>query len=200
MINLKQILAKAEELFLSYGIKSITMDDFATRMGMSKRTLYQYVSDKDELVCKTMKNHLEQERKAVLEISKRNDNAIDEIFEIGKHVLVHLRKMNPSTIYDLQKYHPDGWKIFVEHKNTFIYSCILNNIRKGIKQGLYRGDFNPDFIAKFYSARTELVVSQEVFPFQKYSVQEVYAEYLKYHVRAIASGKGLKYLEKQKLI
>lgn len=198
--GLKQILAKAEELFLNYGIKSVTMDDFSSRMGMSKKTLYQYVSDKDDLVCKTMKNHLENEKKAIGEIRNRNGNAIDEIFSIGRHVLVHLSKMNPSAMYDLQKYHPAGWKMFLDYKNTFIYSCILENIQKGIKQRLYRNDFNPEIVAKIYSARTEIIVSQDVFPFPKYTVMEVYAEYLKYHVRAIASEKGLKYLEKQKLI
>lgn len=199
-MNLKQILSKAEEIFLSYGIKSVTMDDFAGKMCMSKKTLYQMVSDKNDLVKKTMKNHIESEKKAVQEICRQNENAIDEIFAIGRHVLVHLSKMNPSAMYDLQKYHPEGWKMFVDYKNTFIYSCILGNIEKGIKQGMYRDDFNPDIVAKIYSARTDLVVSQEVFPFPKYTVMEVYAEYLKYHVRAIASEKGLKYLEKQKLI
>lgn len=199
-MNLKQILSKAEELFLSYGIKSVTMDDFANKMCMSKKTLYQYVHDKDDLVKKTMKSHIEAEKKAMQEISRQNENAIDEIFAIGRHVLVHLSKMNPSAMYDLQKYHPDGWKLFLEYKNTFIYSCILGNIEKGIKQGFYRNDFNPDVVAKIYAARTEIVVSQDVFPFPKYSVMDVYAEYLKYHVRAIASEKGNKYLEKQKLI
>ena len=199
-MNLKELLTKAEELFLSYGIKSVTMDDFASRLGMSKKTLYQFVSDKGDLVKKTMKNHIEAEKRAIQEISRQHENAIDEIFEIGRHVLVHLSKMNPSAMYDLQKYHPDGWKLFVEYKNTFIYSCILGNIDKGIRQGLYRDDFNPDIVAKFYAARTEIVVSQEVFPFPKYTVMDVYAEYLKYHIRAIASEKGLKYLEKQKLI
>ncbi len=198
-MNLKQILTKAEELFLSYGIKSVTMDDFAGKMCMSKKTLYQFVNDKDDLVKKTMKSHIEAEKKAMQEISKQHENAIDEIFAIGRHVLVHIGKMNPSAMYDLQKYHPDGWKMFVDYKNTFIYSCILSNIEKGIKQGVYRDDFNPDIVAKFYSARTEIIVSQDVFPFPKYSVMDVYAEYLKYHVRAIASEKGIKYLEKQKL-
>lgn len=199
-MNLKQILTKAEELFLSYGIKSVTMDDFAGKMCMSKKTLYQFVNDKDDLVKKTMKSHIEAEKKTMQEISKQHENAIDEIFAIGRHVLVHLSKMNPSAMYDLQKYHPDGWKLFVDYKNTFIYSCILSNIEKGIKQGMYRGDINPDIVAKIYSARTEIVVNQEVFPFPKYSVMDVYAEYLRYHVRAIASENGIKYLEKQKLI
>lgn len=199
-MNLKQILAKAEEVFLNCGIKSVTMDDFAGKMSMSKKTLYQLVSDKNDLVKKTMKHHIENEKKAVEEIRKNNENAIDEIFAIGRHVLVHISKMNPSAMYDLQKYHPEGWKMFVDYKNTFIYSCILDNLEKGIKQGIYRDDFNPDIVARIYAARTELVVSQDVFPFPKYSVMDVYAEYLKYHVRAIASEKGLKYLEKQKLI
>lgn len=198
-MNLKQILAKAEELFLSYGIKSMTMDDFAGRMCMSKKTLYQFVHDKDDLVKKTMKQHIENEKRTIQDICRTHENAIDEIFAIGKHALVHLSRMNPSALYDLQKYHPEGWKMFVEYKNTFIYSCIHGNIEKGIRQGMYRPDFNPDIIARIYSSRMEIVVSQEVFPFPKYTVMDVYAEYLKYHVRAIASEKGLKYLEKQKL-
>lgn len=199
-MNLKELLSKAEEIFLSYGIKSVTMDDFAGKLGISKKTLYQFVSDKNDLVLKTMKLHLETEKKAILEICRQNENALDEIFEIGRRVLVHISKLNPSTMYDLQKYHPEGWKMFLDFKNTFVYSCILSNLEKGIRQGVYRKDFNPDIVAKIYAARTEIVLSHDVFPFPEYTVAVVYAEYLKYHVRAIASEKGIKYLEKQKLI
>lgn len=176
------------------------MDDFAGKLGISKKTLYQFVCDKSDLVQKTMKNHIETEKKAIQDISRQNENAIDEIFAIGRHVMVHISKMNPSAMYDLQKYHPEAWKLFLDFKNTFIYSCILENMERGVKQGLYRSDFNTDIVARIYAARTEIVVSQEVFPFPKYNVIDVYAEYLKYHVRSIATEKGLTYLEKQKLI
>lgn len=199
-MNIKELLSKAEEIFLSYGIKSVTMDDFAGKLGISKKTLYQFVCDKSDLVQKTMKNHIETEKKAIQDISRQNENAIDEIFAIGRHVMVHISKMNPSAMYDLQKYHPEAWKLFLDFKNTFIYSCILENMERGVKQGLYRSDFNTDIVARIYAARTEIVVSQEVFPFPKYNVIDVYAEYLKYHVRSIATEKGLTYLEKQKLI
>ena len=164
-MNLKELLAKAEEIFLCYGIKSVTMDDLAGKLAVSKKTLYELVNDKDDLVKKTMKSHIEAEKKTIQDICRLHENAIDEIFAIGRHVLVHISKMNPSAMYDLQKYHQEGWKIFVDYKNTFVYSCILANIEKGVKQGLYRDDFNQDIIAKFYAARTEIVVSPEVFPF-----------------------------------
>ncbi|GIV33526.1 MAG: TetR family transcriptional regulator [Chitinophagales bacterium] len=198
-MTLTQILAQSEETFLVYGIKSITMDDLARKMGISKKTLYQFVRDKKDLVRKVMKYHLENEKKAILQIIRQNDNAIDELFALGQRTLPYLSRINPSVLYDLQKYYPDCWKMFLDFKNTFIYSLVLENLKKGIAQGLYRDDFKPDIVARFYSARTEIVVSQEIFPPPKYALAEVYAEYLKYHLRAISSANGLKYMSKLKL-
>ncbi len=175
------------------------MDDVAREMGISKKTLYLHVSDKSDLVNKTMKNHLQRERAAIKEICQQSNNAIEEMFEIGKHVTVHLRSLNTSIVYDLQKYYPQTWRIFMEYKISFVYSVIFQNIKKGINDGLYREEVNPDIIAKFYTSRSEMLVNQEIFPFPEYTVMKVYEEYLKYHIRGIATAKGLRYLQKQKL-
>jgi len=197
--GLPSILSKAQELFFQFGIKSITMDDLSKGMGISKKTIYKFVANKADLVNKTMSIHLENEKERITHISKESENAIDEMFQIGKHVVQHLRFLNPSVINDLRKYYPETWQNVMDYKNSFLYSIILNNINKGIKQGFYRKGINPEIISKIYSARSEVVIDQAIFPYSSYTFIEVYTEYLSYHIRGIATQEGLKYLEKQKL-
>ena len=198
--GLAKILLKAEELFLLNGVRNTTMDDLATALGISKKTLYLSVSNKEDLVYKAFEYHMEQEKSFVTEICQNSANAIDEMFEIGKLVTRHVRNMNPTVIYDVKKYYPEAWALLDEYKNTFIYAHILENIKKGIKQGYYRGDFNPDIIAKLYSAKADCVVDQQLFPFTDYTIISIYNEYLRYHIRGISSEKGLKYMEQLKTI
>ena len=199
MSDLHSILSKAEQLFFNYGVKSITMDDLSRHLGMSKKTVYLYVSNKADLVDKTMDSHLAREKENITKICAESKNAVDEMFQIGKLVTSHLRYLNPSVVYDIQKYYPETWAKLLDYKNSFLFSVILKNIEKGIEQGFYRQDINPDIISKIYNSRSEFLVDSEVFPFSKYKLLEVYVEYLKYHIRGIASDKGLKYLEKQNL-
>lgn len=199
MSNLQNILLKSEQLFFSYGVKSITMDDLSKHLGVSKKTVYLFVSNKADLVDKTMESYLGKEKQLITNICLQSQNAVDEMFQIGKHVTGHLRYLNPSVVYDLQKYYPQTWKRLLDYKNSFLYSIIQENIKKGIAQGFYRQDINPDIISKIYSLKSDSLVDQEIFPFTKYKLLEVYVEFLKYHIRGIASDKGLKYLEKQNL-
>lgn len=193
--GLSKILAKAEELFFQNGVKNTTMDDLATALGISKKTLYLTISNKDELVYRAIENHMAQEKQSVLKVAETSTNAIDEMLQIGKIVTKHMRNLNPTIIYDVHKYYPTAWQMINDYKDTFLYETILQNIKSGIEQGYYRSDVNPDIIAKIYSSKADCIVDQKLFPFTQYSIISVYYEYLRYHIRGIASDKGLKYIE-----
>jgi len=191
----KKIMAAIEQLFLRYGIKSVTMDDIARKLGMSKKTLYQYVDNKKDLVHKVMEQHIEIELEAMAQIRSTSIDAIDEMLGVSKYVTQVLREMSPTTVYDMHKYYRRTWDMVEAFHQKHIYEFIKINLEKGVEEGLYRKDFDPDIIAKFYVAKTLLVVDEEMFPLRNYSKENLFKAFLEYHIHGVASVKGLKKLE-----
>lgn len=191
----QKIFCQAEELFLKYGVKSVTMDDLATHLGVSKKTLYQHFDNKSDLVKKTLEAHLESEKKAVNQIKKESANAVEEIFKLGQHVSAHLQRLNPAILFDLKRYYPKAWVIMEKHKNEFIYSHVLENINRGKKEKLYREDLNQEIIARFYLAMINMIIQPEFNTDHHQELVSYYQEYLRYHVRGIASKEGFKVLQ-----
>lgn len=200
MSTLGKILLKAEELFFTHGVKNTTMDDLSRALGASKKTLYQFVTDKADLVKRTMENHLTLEQTQIEQIIVEAPNAIEELLSIARHVTSHMKGINPAIISDIQRYYPSAWQLFTDHKLNFVYSVFLNNLQRGVKEGLYRDDINPDILAKIYIARMDLIIDQKLFPFAKYDFVTVYRETINYHLHGIASAKGHAYLEKKKIL
>jgi AcrR family transcriptional regulator len=198
--TLDKILAKAEELFFTYGVKNTTMDDLSRALGASKKTLYQFVTDKADLVNRTMENHLKVEQAQIKVILQDAPNAIDELLGIARHVTGHMKGINPAIVSDMLRFYPAAWQLFTDYKMTFIYNIILNNMKRGMDEGLYRNDLQPDIIAKIYIARMDLIIDQKLFPFSKYDFITVYREMLNYHLHGIASEKGHAYLKKKKIL
>ncbi|MDC0304220.1 TetR/AcrR family transcriptional regulator [Flavobacteriales bacterium] len=189
------ILGQVTILFMQYGIKSLTMDDIARHLGMSKKTLYQSFSDKAELVIKGIQSYMDEENKALCSIQEKSENAIEEMFLISQHVSQHLQSMHPSILFDLEKYYPAAFKKFNEYKTQIILACIARNIKEGIEQGLYRENINIPIVAGLYVGRMDIIFDQQLFPAIKYSPKDVYFEAIRYHIRGIASEKGMVYLK-----
>jgi len=200
METLDKIFCKAEELFMRYGLKSVTMDDIASALGVSKKTLYQFVSNKTDLVKRALNSHLDEEKANIRAIRLKSVDAIQGMFEIGMYITRHLKNMNPSVIYDMEKYYPEAWKLFFDYKHEYVYQLILENIERGINEGLYRNDFNPKVVAKIYVGGTDSIIDPDLFPWGEFQLADIYAEYLKFYIRGIASEKGLKVLDKLKPI
>lgn len=193
----EQIIMQVFELFMRYGIKSMSMDDIAIHMGMSKKTLYQYFASKDDLVNAVLEKHLEMDQCKVKSLISSKNNAIDDLMHIATTVNDTLKQINPSIHYDLEKYHPQAWKKFGDYKRNFIQENIKQNILKGIKEELYRSDINVDIVAALYVSKADIVFDASVFPPDKYAFNRVYLEMMKQHIRGIATSKGLKYFEKK---
>jgi len=193
-----QILQEVGDLFMRYGIKSVTMDDVAKSLKMSKKTLYQHVSDKQDLVKKVMSGYCELDKLAVHSIIEMHgDNAIDEILAITKYVTTQIKNIHPSIHYDLEKYYPEAWAEMNAFKVDFIYQHIAGNLERGIDQGLYRPNVNVAIIAKLYVTKLDIVFDPAVFPTREFQFVDVYMEMMRYHVRGVASEKGLKYLQEK---
>ncbi len=190
------ILQGAAGLFLRYGIKSVTMDDISRELGISKKTLYQHVENKADLIEQTMQAHIDEEKLMITQIRETADDAIHEIVILARHITQVLREMPAGLTYDLQKYYRNCWEIINAYSQTHIYGVIKDNIERGIKQKVYRKDVNPDIIAKLYVGKTSIITDEDVFPLRNYKKDTLFRQYINYHLHGIASTKGLKLLEK----
>jgi TetR/AcrR family transcriptional regulator, cholesterol catabolism regulator len=185
-----------EQLFLRYGIKSVTMDDISRQLGMSKKTLYQFVDNKADLIKKVMQQHIDTEQEAMNQVRQQSNDAIDEMLGMGRYVTQMLREMSPSTVYDLHKHYRDTWEMVESFHQEHIYKCIKTNLENGVKEGLYRSDFDADIIAKLYVTKAMLLVNEDVFPLKNYNKEKLFKTLLVYHIHGVASAKGLKKLER----
>lgn len=188
------LLQKAMNIYFRYGIKSITMDDLARHLGKSKKTIYKYVSDKNDLVRKVMMLQLRQEEHRFYEIREKNLDAVEELFEINKYVSDILKKLNPSIQYDLNKYHKEAFNDVCHHREEMMFNCVLSNLKKGMDQGYYRPDLNAEIITKLHIGKMNLLFDGEFFPPDKYTFYQVHQEYFYYHMRGILSEKGTTHL------
>lgn len=191
----QKILDQVKGLFMQYGIKSLTMDDIARHLGVSKKTLYQSFSDKAELVFQGIQCHMNEESEALEKIHDQSENAIDEMFLMSQHVSGHLQQIHPSILFDMEKYYPKAFAKFEEYKLKIVMSCLARNMEEGITQGLYRDNLNIPIVAGLYVGRMDLFFDQKLFPATKYSPRDVYFEAIRYHIRGIASEKGMEYLK-----
>jgi len=195
--ELKNILAAARELYMKYGIKSITMDDVARELAISKKTLYQYVNDKDDLVGKVIDNEILIRQEEICKCFRIGYNAIEELFEISIFMNNLMRNENPATQYDLKKYYPQHFQKTEKARRDGVYAYIHLNLKKGISEGLYREDLNKEVIAKLYLWRAENTHLDDLFTKEEFASMKLFIELLSYHIRGIATEKGIHVLEEK---
>lgn len=192
----QKLLHKASELFLTLGVKSVTMDDLAENMAISKKTIYEFYANKYDLVKATTEFIFE---KIMLEIEQicdeDNESSIKNLFAINKYVNKQLKE-DINTEYQLQKYYPDIYAELSAKKFKVIIEGITENLEKGVENGLYRKDINIPMVARFYYIGHTTLKNKEIFPSEHYKLNNIVKQYLIYHIRAIATEKGIEELEK----
>ncbi|MDG2369582.1 MAG: TetR/AcrR family transcriptional regulator [Flavobacteriales bacterium] len=196
MSKLQEITHQVTLLFREFGIKSMTMDDISKSMGISKKTLYKFVKDKNDLVDKVIEHSIKEKQHFIEKITSENTHPIDELFSIAKYSSKEISSINPSLQFDLKKYHPNAWLLFEEHKQSFVFNCVLDNLKEGIKIGVYRKNINPEIVAKLHTSSIPLVFDSSLFPTTEFSFKDVFSELMKHHIRGISTEDGLKYLKK----
>lgn len=194
----ERILAKANELFHRYGIRSVSMDDIAAQLGMSKKTLYQYYTDKDELVHAVFDVILATNKNNCLDCTKRGENAIHEVFLSFDIMEEMLKTMNPSVLFDMHKYHPSAYKKFDDFRNGFLYKIIRSNLDKGVKEELYREDIDTDILTRYRLHSVLLSFNPEVFPTVKTNAVYIEQQLIECFLYGLATPKGYKLIEKYK--
>lgn len=196
-IKKKEILEQALKLFMRLGIKSMTMDDVATQLRISKKTLYEHFTDKNDLVEQAVATICTFHRETIRAICERGLNAIDENEEITKFLVAQVGCMHPSVQFDLQKYHPKAWEIMEKRQREDVYTCVIANLRKGMAEGLYRDELDAEVITRLYISRIDSTWDGRVFPSDQFNLSDVLWKHFEYHIRGIASKKGVTYLEKK---
>src|ERR1700682_530959 len=148
MENKDRILEKATELFMRYGIRSITMDEIAAQLGISKKTIYQFFTDKDAMVEAVFNEEIKQNEQECRGFSQSAENAVHEIFQAMDSFEEILKTMNPQLIHDLEKHHPVAFKRLKQYKYQFLYTMIMENLARGVREDLYRTDLNTDITSR----------------------------------------------------
>ena len=194
----ERIRQKADELFRRYGIRSVTMDEIATQLGMSKKTIYQYYTDKDQLVDAVAVDEIQFSQECCMKDAAVSANAIEEIFRVMEFVEVMFRNMNPSMLHDLEKYHPVGYRKFLDHKNKFLYDMVRKNIERGIKEELYRPEIDIEIMSRYRLESMMLVFNNELFPSSKFNLVKLHHEILEHFLYGLATLKGYKLILKYK--
>ncbi|MBG6060725.1 AcrR family transcriptional regulator [Flavobacterium sp. CG_9.1] len=192
----EKIINKAKDMFLRLGFKSITMDDIAGEMCISKKTIYKYFANKELLIHESTQVLHKEVHEIITEIISRGYNAIEENFQIRKMFADMFKSTDTSPIYQLKKHYPEVYEKALEYQVQECESCFKQNIEKGIAQGLYRKDINIDVYVKLYYALI-FTINENTRSEREAAALEM--EALEYHTRAMATEKGIAELEKNLL-
>ncbi len=190
----EDILKTAVDLFLTYGFKSVTMDDIANALGMSKKTIYQYFENKNVLVEEATLYMFHFISKGIEEIVAQENNPIEEIYEIKHFLMKHLKDEKSSPQYQLQKYYPKIYESLKSKQVCVMDDCVTHNLELGIKTGLYRDTINTEFVSKIYFVCMMALKDKDLFPLNNFSMHDLMNNYIEYHLRGICTPKGLEHL------
>lgn len=196
----EKILKGAEELFFKYGIKNITMDEVARHLGMSKKTLYQYFKDKDEMVHSLILDKIEEDKRIFGKTHKESENIVVEAFAIMKNIREIMGHVNPILFYELAKFYPKTWEKFNEFKRDFIRINLEESLRMGQAQGFVRSDININILSTMRLESIDMSFNTQIFPSDKFNLVEVHVALTEHFLYGICTLKGHKLINKYKNI
>ncbi len=188
------ILEKATDMFLNYGFKSITMDDIANEMGISKKTIYAHYGNKARLVEDSTMHLFHIISNGIDHICNLQKNPIEELYEIKKFVMMHLKDEKSSPQYQLQKYYPKVHNVLRQKQYEVMQECVVQNIKKGVDLGIYRKNLNIEFVSRIYFSGVNSIKDQKFFPLEHFPISTLMDDYLEYHLRGIITPPGRKIL------
>lgn len=195
-----RILHGAFLMFSKYGIKSVTMDDIAKDLSMSKKTIYQFFRDKDEVVHTLTERNFQVDCKEFEEIALTAPNVVEEVFS-------HMRKMhqmfstvNANMFYDLRKYHPRSWDLVSKFRNEVAFGMVARALEKGKKDGLVRTDVNSNIVARLRVEEIEMGFNPSIYPPAEHSIIDVQIALVEHFLYGVCTLKGHKLINKIKQI
>ena len=192
----ERILIKARELFRLYGIRAVTLDEIASILGISKKTIYLSFEDKDALVDAVMMEEFDCNYQDCMNCSAKAKNAIDEIFILMENMDEDFRSLNPILIFDMKKFHHKTFEKFQTHMHQNLMQMVAANLKRGIAEGYYREDLDIEIISRFRMSSMWLLFDPEVFPPQKFELSKIFREISELFLHGLVNSKGQKTIEK----
>lgn len=194
----EKIIVTAIEQFMQFGIRAVTMDDIARLAGVSKKTIYQEFSDKNQLVLETFQKALEQDECKMKELPQLNNGVIEHLVGLSIYVRKRFAEMNPFVMNELQRYYPQCWQIFEEFKQKYIYQEIMEVLQKGKEEGYFRSEINSEIIAAMRVEQMSSLFDPIKFPPSKFNLGELHLEVFEHFLHGIFTEKGKDTYQKKK--
>ncbi|MEA3445916.1 MAG: TetR/AcrR family transcriptional regulator [Bacteroidota bacterium] len=194
-MELNELLEKVSAMYLKFGIKSVTMDDVAGELLISKKTLYQFVKDKNELVNGVIEQLIETDKSHYVSNIRSNVNAIEQLFDVHRHIRQIMSEVSTTARYDLKKYYPVQYAKLYQKKKEMMLKSVTDNLEKGKKEGLFRENMTTIYIARFFVSRVESTIEMDILLDKSIDEHKFFIEVFEYHIRGLATSKGLKFFE-----
>ena len=190
-----KILEEAKQLFMRIGIKSVSMDDIAQILHISKKTIYKCFKDKQDLVNRVIEEKINFEKSTLKKYANSNKNAIQLMIDFSRYISQSKKNLNPTMIYDMQKFYPNQWAKMEEFRTDYFRNTVKNNIKHGIKSGLFRPDINAEIIALMYITLVSGMMQQFTSAKNNYQFQTIHFQMVSYHLHGICTEEGRTYLK-----
>jgi AcrR family transcriptional regulator len=194
----ERIVCSVTDLFYRFGVKSITMDDVAKHLSVSKKTLYKYFKDKNDMVFQCCHHDLEKRKLAFKEIASRAEDAVQELMMMMDHMQTMLGSINPNLLFDIRKYHPQAWMTYLEFKDHVMMQSINDNLKRGMMSGLYRADLDVRVLAKLRLEEVEMGFNPDIFPSTNFHLKDVQLALFDHFMHGISTPKGQKLIYRYK--
>jgi len=187
------VLLDASNIFMENGIKSITMDDIAKRLKISKRTLYEYFDTKSNLIFQIVRYNIKKEKEIIDHHINTSANSIEIMINVSKSIIQMYNNSHDSVLHDIKKYYKRVWQIIEDFHNDHINKLVYQNLKNGINEGLYRPEINPKILAALYTIQLRLFSSMSNFNIDGSNFKKLKIQFFEYHMYGIMSTKGIKY-------
>jgi AcrR family transcriptional regulator len=188
----KKIADKAHDLFIRYGIRNVSMDDIATNLGISKKTIYRFYSNKDSLVEALVKSETDKNAACCKTLTAKSGDVITELYFLLVYAKDFYDILNPAIIHDLEKHHEVAYNKLNDHKTLFLHQTFKASIERGIKGGLFRNVFDVDVIVKFFLESLSLILNPGIFPPVHYNKIRLAEELFVNLINGIVTASGMK--------
>jgi TetR/AcrR family transcriptional regulator, cholesterol catabolism regulator len=194
----KLMLDQIREMFFMYGLKNLSMDEISRRLGISKKTLYCFVRNKEELIDRMFQYQGLKWIELWDKISEQPINAIEKLLKISLLVNEEMNNLNPMLKFELQKYYEQTFDKYMENKRKYIYQGLVHNMKQGIEEKLYRQDLNIELVASIYITGFIEMHNSDVCKMHDISFEQVFTVMFENHIRAISTTEGVAYFENRK--
>lgn len=186
-----KILSNSEELFMRFGIKSITMDEVARHCNISKKTIYQFFPDKDALVKEVMERHMQEDICMIQSLYDGKCSALEEVLKISEFMAKDMEDIHPSVLFDLKKYHSSAYEVFEKHRDTHFMDTIIRNLERGIQEGVYRKEIDVKVFARLRVIEIEAMFNPGLLNGKYFDLAKVQLHFIDHFVRGLVTPLGL---------